>query len=254
MLVDSHCHLYLDNLKTDLEAVLERSRRAGVERVICVGIDLETSAQCLELAETHSQVFATAGIHPHEAGRAGNGYLARLAEFLDHPRMVAVGEMGLDYYRNYSPREAQKRVFREQLELARDLDKPVVFHNRQADEDLLSCLDTVGHFRGVAHCFSSSAATARAFIDRGLYVSFAGNLTFPKSSLPAVARSLPLVRILVETDAPYLSPVPHRGRTNEPGRTRLVAGTLARIRSLPFQQVAEATRRNTEALFGLPPI
>ena len=252
MLTDSHCHLYLNGLADDLEAVLERAMENGVMRLICVGIDLTTSLSCLELSESYSGVFAAAGIHPHEAGDVPDNYLHRLEELLRHPKMVAVGEIGLDYYRNRSDPAVQKKIFQAQIELARSLNKPIIFHNRNADRDVISVLKESNAGRGVAHCFSSDLNTAQAFIDLGFYISFAGNLTFKNSSLSEVARALPLESILIETDAPFLSPAPFRGKRNEPARARRVAEALAEIRGRPFEEVAESTNRNTETLFALP--
>ncbi|MEC7746364.1 MAG: TatD family hydrolase, partial [Candidatus Neomarinimicrobiota bacterium] len=164
----------------------------------------------------------------------------------------AAGEMGLDYYRNISEPEIQNRVFREQLELAQSLGKPVIFHNRDADADVLKVLSDFPNVTGVAHCFSSNLETAKAFLDMGYYISFAGNLTFKNSHLPEVAKGLPLDRVLVETDSPYLSPVPYRGKPNEPGRTRFVAEKLAEIHNVSLDVIAKKTSENATALFNLP--
>tara|TARA_B100001750_G_scaffold64905_1_gene51546 strand:- start:2295 stop:2807 length:513 start_codon:yes stop_codon:yes gene_type:complete len=170
---------------------------------------------------------------------------------MNHEKMVAVGEIGLDYFRNISDQETQKTVFRKQMSVAQDLNMPVIFHNRNADEDVLTILSEFPNLRGVAHCFSSTLETAEKFIDLGYYISFSGNLTFKNSHLPDVAKEVPLDRILVETDCPYLSPVPHRGKPNEPGRTRFVAEKLADIQGVPLETIAAATSENATALFGL---
>jgi TatD DNase family protein len=252
MLIDSHCHLYLAGPQESIPVLLERALEQGVERVLCVGIDLESSRTCLELADNHPEVFASAGIHPHEADSVPDDYLQQLEELLQHPKVVAVGEMGLDFYRNLSSPAIQTRVFREQLALARTVKKPVIFHNRNADQEVIRILTEEGWNHGVAHCFSSDLVTARTFLQLGFTISFAGNLTFKNSPLPAVAKEIPLDRILVETDSPYLSPVPFRGKPNEPARVRLVAEKLAEIRGCPLAEIAHATRSNTEALFRLP--
>ena len=165
--------------------------------------------------------------------------------------MVAVGEMGLDYFRNLSDPEIQRRVFRAQMKIARDLNKPVIFHNRDADHDLVSILSEFPDVKGVAHCFSSTLETAEKFIDLGYYISFSGNLTFKNSHLPDVAKEIPLDRLLTETDSPYLSPEPHRGKANEPGRVRFVAEKLANIHSLPFEKIVEVTSNNATEIFEL---
>ena len=179
-------------------------------------------------------------------------YLDQICDLLKSDKMIAAGEMGLDYYRNISEPEIQNRVFREQMELAQSLRKPVIFHNRDADADMLKVLSDFPNVTGVAHCFSSNLETAKAFLDMGYYISFAGNLTFKNSHLPEVAKGLPLDRILVETDSPYLSPVPYRGKPNEPGRTRFVAEKLAEIHNVSLDVIAKKTSENATALFNLP--
>ena len=166
--------------------------------------------------------------------------------------MVAVGEMGLDYFRNISPPDLQEKVFREQLGLAQELNKPVIFHNRDADEDVIKILSEFPEVIGVAHCFSSNLDTARVFLGMGFYISFSGNLTFKNSVLPEVAKEIPLNKIMVETDSPFLSPVPFRGKPNEPGRTLFVAKKLAEIHELTLEEIAEKTSENAAKLFNLP--
>ena len=170
---------------------------------------------------------------------------------MKNEKMVALGEMGLDYFRNVSSPKIQKRIFRSQMEIAKDLNMPVIFHNRDADEDVLTILKEFPGVEGVAHCFSSTEETARKFIELGYYISFSGNITFKNSHLPEFVGKLPLNRILVETDCPYLSPVPHRGKSNEPGRTRFVAEKISQIFDLPFDQIANQTTKNATTLFNL---
>jgi TatD DNase family protein len=251
MLVDSHCHLFFNGLKDNIPDVIKRAKAEGVDTIICVGIDLESSRECIRLAEKYPEVFASVGVHPHDAQKAPEDYLQQLEILLKHPRVVAVGEIGLDYYRQYSPHDIQRQVFREQLELARTAHKPYIFHNRSADEDIIRCLKEVGYYRGVAHCFSSDLPTARQFVEWGLMVSFAGNITYKKSSLPKVARGLPLSHLMVETDSPFLSPVPFRGKPNKPERVRLVAEKLATVHCLTFKEIVQTTAANTRQLFEL---
>jgi len=252
MLTDTHCHLYYQDLKNDIPAVLNRAVKLGVNRFICVGTDIQDSRKCLELANAHEKIYATAGVHPHDAKDTPKDYLDQICDLLKFDKMIAAGEMGLDYYRNISEPEIQNRVFREQMELAQSLGKPVIFHNRDADADMLKVLSDFPNVTGVAHCFSSNLETAKAFLDMGYYISFAGNLTFKNSHLPEVAKGLPLDRILVETDSPYLSPVPYRGKPNEPGRTRFVAEKLAEIHNVSLDVIAKKTSENATALFNLP--
>lgn len=250
-MIDSHCHLYLKELVTDLSNVLERAAENGVTDVICPGLDLETSEKCVAIATNHKSVFATVGIHPNYSGDLPDDYLDSLRLLTLEKKVVAIGEIGLDYFRNYSTPDHQQVIFREQLQLALELDLPVIIHNRNADSNLMAILKESGVRHGVAHCFSGGIQLAKQFLKLGFYISFAGNLTYKNSDLPVVAQTIPLDRLLVETDAPFLSPVPFRGKLNEPGRTRYVALKLAAIKGMELNELAVVIRRNTEELFGL---
>jgi len=249
MLIDSHCHLYLKDLDANLPAVLERAADQGVTGAICPGINLETSEKSAEIAANHEPVFAAVGIHPNYSNDLPGDYLDRLRSLASEEKVVAIGEIGLDYYRDYCPPLRQQEIFHQQLELALELDLPTIIHNRDADSDVMAILRESGIKAGVAHCFSGGIAQAEQFMDLGFYISFAGNLTYKNSDLPIVAQEIPLNRLLVETDAPFLSPVPFRGKLNEPGRTRYVAMKLAAIKGLDFEELAAMTRQNTEELF-----
>jgi len=252
MLIDTHCHLFYDDLKNDLPGVLDRAHDLGVNRFICVATNMEDAKECLLMGESHENIFASAGVHPHDAKDAPEDFVDQIYDIMTFDSMVAVGEMGLDYFRNISNPEIQKNVFRAQMGIAQSLKKPVIFHNRAADDDVIKILKEFPDVRGVAHCFSSNLETAKTFMELGYFISFSGNLTFKNSHLPEVAKDLPLDRILVETDSPYLSPVPHRGKPNEPGRTRFVAEKLAEIHDVPLKVIAEKTTTNAMDLFGLP--
>jgi len=206
MLTDTHCHLYYDEIKKDITNVLNRAEKLGVNRFICVGTNMEDSLQCFDLAEKYDNIFASAGIHPHDSKNAPTDFLDQIKKFMKSSKMVAIGEMGLDYYRNISFPDIQNSVFREQMQLAQELKKPIIFHNRDADIDVIKVLSDFPDVIGVAHCFSSNISTAKTLLNMGYYISFSGNLTFKNSNLPEVAKYLPLDRILVETDSPYLSP------------------------------------------------
>ena len=251
MLTDTHCHLFYNQLKDDLSRVLERAKEQGVGRFICVATNISDSSECLEISKTHENVYASAGIHPHDAKDASSDFIDKIHQLMEHDEMVAVGEMGLDYYRNHSSPEIQKKVFRSQMQIALDIKKPVIFHNRDADSDLASVLREFPDVNGVAHCFSSNLETAQKFLDQGYYISFSGNLTFKNSHLPNVAKKIPLDRLLVETDCPYLSPDPYRGKTNEPSRVSLVAKKLAEIHSIPIESITEITSNNATEIFQL---
>jgi len=251
MLFDSHCHLYMGSWANDLEAVLDSAKEHGVGKVICPGIDIESSWQSLAIAQNHKNVFAAAGIHPHESSKAPTDYIDLLRDILTQHKIVALGEIGLDYYRNISDADTQRNVFKKQLQLAKEMDLPVIIHNRNADDDIIQILRQVSPVRGVAHCFSSDLTTAKILLDLGFYISFAGNLTYKNSELTEVAKEMPLDRLLIETDAPYLSPIPHRGKENEPSRVKIIAEKIAECTGVPYKIIETATQNNAEQLFNL---
>ena len=258
MLIDSHCHLHDAAFAGEVERVLERARQAGVERVITIGTDLAESKAAIALAEAHPNVYATVGVAPHDNSPFSVETVHTLRELAQHPKVVALGEFGLDYHYNTWPRETQRDVFTQQLTLAAELNMPVVIHNRDADEDMLAILadfaarQTSRVGRGVMHCFSSTLVMAQQCAELGFMISIAGPLTYPKPrALPDIVRALPLDVLLVETDAPYLSPQGQRGKRNEPAFVRAVAEKAAEIRAESFEHVAQATTRNAERLFGL---
>jgi len=255
MLVDTHAHLDDEQFDADRAEVLARARAAGVTGIVNASYDLASAAAAAELAAGHAWIRAACGIHPHGAGEVPSGYLDTLRALAARPEVVAVGEIGLDYYRDLSPREEQRRVFREQLALARELDLPVIIHDRDAHADILRLLqgDGVGPAGGVMHCFSGSWEMARELVRLGFYISLAGPVTFPNANrLAEVARRLPPERLLVETDCPYLAPVPYRGRRNEPAHVRLVAQTVAGLREVPCEELAEQAAQNAARIFRLP--
>jgi TatD DNase family protein len=247
--IDTHAHL--DALEDEPPAVLARARKAGVRRVIAVGSGIDSCRAALEVAESEDGVYAALGIHPHQAGGAEANRLDELRELLGSPRAVAVGETGLDHYRDYAPRDRQRELFEAQLALAGDLGKPVVVHTRAADADTVAALDD---FAGtvVLHCFSSSGLLDPA-LERGWFVSFAGNVTYRNAyDLRAAARAVPADRLLVETDSPYLSPQPRRGRPNEPANVVHTVAALAQTRGEDVDALAEQIDANANAAFALP--
>jgi TatD DNase family protein len=257
-LIDSHCHLDFPDFAADLDGVIERARAAGVERMITIGTRVTKAAGVVAIAERYEDVFFTVGTHPHEAAGEGAEDFAAMRAFAKHPKCVGVGEAGLDYHYDYAPRDVAERVFRGQIGLARELDLPLVIHTRDADADMAAILSAEmgqGRFRALLHCFTGSRGLAETAVDLGLSISFSGVATFKKSEdLRAIARDVPLDRILVETDAPYLAPMPHRGRRNEPAFVVATAGVVAEARGLTLEALAEATRANTHAVFRkLPP-
>jgi len=257
MIIDSHCHLDFPDFAGDLDAVLERARAAGVERMITIGTKVAKAPGVVAIAERYDDVFFTVGTHPHEAAGEGAEDFAAMRTFAQHPKCVGIGEAGLDYHYDYAPRDVAKRVFRGQIRLARELDLPLVIHARDADDDIAVILAeemAQGGFRAVLHCFTSSRALAEAALALGLMISFSGVVTFKKSeALRAIARDVPLDRILIETDAPYLAPTPHRGRRNEPAFVVATAGVVADARGMTFEPLAAATRANTLRFFSRLP-
>ena len=251
MLTDTHCHLYYKDLKKDLQGVFDRANKLGVNRFICAATNMEDVHQCIEIAENYDQVFCSSGIHPHDTKDAPQNYIERIYNLMSNDNMVAVGEIGLDYFRNISDSNIQKKRLREQLKIALAVDKPVIIHNREADEDMINILKDFPGVSGVAHCFSSNLDMANQFLELGYYISFSGNLTFKNSHLPIVAKELPLDRLLVETDSPFLSPVPFRGKPNEPARVRYVAEKLADIHKISFEEISNITSENASKIFRL---
>lgn len=252
MLIDSHSHLYMGSWSKNLDVVLERAKERGIGKIICPGIDIDSSWQSLTIAKNHPNVYAAAGIHPHDANNAPADYINQLRDILTQPKIVALGEIGLDYYRNISDADTQRKVFKKQLQLAKKMDLPVIIHNRNADADIIHIIQQVSPLRGVAHCFTSDLTTAKIFLDMGFYISFAGNLTYRNSDLPAVAEAIPLDRLLIETDAPFLSPMPYRSKENEPSRVKYIADKLAECQGVSYDIIELATQNNAEKLFNLP--
>jgi len=252
VLVDSHTHVDAPQFAADRAAIIAAAFDAGVSRLVDAGCDLPSSEAALALARRYpGRVFASVGVHPHEAATFTDETPAALRALAADPGVVAIGEIGLDYHYMHSPRATQREVFVRQLALARELGLPVIIHSREAHAELMALLRAHGQgVRGVLHCFTGDLAMAREGLDLGFYVSFAGPLTFRKSTLPEVARQVPLDRVLVETDSPYLSPHPLRGQRNEPRNVILVAERLAEIRQLPLAEVAARTTANAQALFG----
>ena len=255
MIIDSHAHLDYPQLSGDLPAVLARAAEAGVDRVITIGVKLSTLEGPRRIAEAHDNIWFSAGVHPHEAGAEEQACdVAAFIQAADHPKCVAIGEAGLDYHYDYAPRDLQAASFRAQITAARETGLPVIVHAREADGDIADIIEDEmgkGMFTGVLHCFSSGAELARRAIEVGFYVSFSGILTFKSAeTIRQVAQDAPDDRILVETDAPYLAPVPMRGKSNEPAFTSHTLAKLAEIRAVAASDMAALTRANTLRLFS----
>ena len=256
-LVDSHAHIDFPQFDTDREAMLERARAAGVTSLLAIGTGPGPGKldSAIPFAEQHDWIYATIGIHPHEAKEAKPEHYEQLEGLARHPRVIAWGEIGLDYHYDFSPRETQQGVFREQLGLAKKAKLPMVVHCREAWPDCIAILDEewrASGLGGVFHCFSGTLEEARRGLEMGFLISFAGNATYPKAqTLRDIARELPLDRMLIETDAPYLAPQAHRGKRNEPAYVGEVARTLASVRNLGIEEFAAATAGNFHRFFRL---
>ncbi|MDE3166967.1 MAG: TatD family hydrolase [Acidobacteriota bacterium] len=239
-LTDSHCHVNDPKFDADRDAVLERALAAGVEAMLVIDAP--------EFAERHPFLSATVGTHPHEAAQATEETFARIRDLARHPKVVAIGEIGLDYHYDFSPRDVQRRVFARQLEIAADAGKPIVIHTREAWDDTLAMIPALPH-GGIMHCFTGTVEQAQQAVERGFHLAFGGVLTFPKAEeLRAAARATPPDRLLVETDCPYLAPVPHRGKRNEPAFLVETARRLAQVRGTTFEAIAALTTSNFQRL------
>ncbi len=254
-LFDTHAHLHFPEFASDLAEVLARARAAGVRRLLTIGTDVETSRAAIALARREPDVWATVGIHPHDAAAGDEAALDEVARLAAEPRVVAIGEIGLDFFRNLSPPAAQERVFRRLLELARRLGKPVVIHCREAHADVLRIIeeDGAGSIRGIMHCFSGDTDIARRCLDLGLLISLAGPVTYPNArALPEVARLVPGDRLVIETDCPFLPPQGYRGKRNEPAYLALTAARVAELRREALEPLAARLTANACALLGVP--
>ena len=260
MLVDSHCHLDFPALAEDLSGVLERARAAGVAVIQTIGTRLASAAQVVALAQAHPGVYCALGVHPHHAAKDRVEDATALLRYSEHPRVIGIGESGLDYYYEHTPREVQARLFRLHIAAARQSGLPLVVHTRDADHDTIGILEeemAAGPFSGVIHCYSSSPELAHRALALGLHLGIGGVLTFKRSEeLRATVRELPLERLLLETDAPYLAPEPFRGKRNEPAFVAQVAARLAEIRGVPVAAIERATSANFFRLFAKakPPV
>ncbi|HTS51379.1 MAG TPA: TatD family hydrolase [Bryobacteraceae bacterium] len=253
-LIDSHCHLDSAEFDADRDQVIQRALDSGVEHMVAVGTgggppDLEAG---IRLAERHAAFYATVGVHPHDAAKASQADLQRLEQLLSHPKVIALGEIGLDYHYDFSPRDTQKSIFIEQMSIAAAARRPIVIHTREAWDDTLALIErywTPSGLPGIMHCFSGGPAEAQRALELGFHLSFGGIVTFPKAlDVQAAARQAPADRILVETDAPYLAPVPKRGQRNEPALIAHTARKLAELRGVSFEETSLATSENFRRL------
>ncbi len=255
MLIDSHAHIHFKDFEGKIDDLLNRARDAGVGVIVNVGTDLTSSREVVAITEKYPQIFAVVGVHPHDVAKMGNGDLAELAALARHPKVVAIGEVGLDYYYEHSPRETQQARLADFIRLAREAGKPLVIHCRDAFDDCFRIFDAEDAWGvgGVFHCYTGDAKTAALITSKGFYVSFSGIVTFKKSTiLQEAAKTASADKILVETDCPFLAPEPHRGKRNEPAYVRLVARKLAELRGCSEEEIEHLTARNTREVFRIP--
>lgn len=254
MLVDTHAHLNDKNLYGDIDGVLARAKEAGVGIIVNIGFDWQASLMSLRLADKYPQIYATAGVHPHYAKGYSDEVEEKIYGIAKEQKLVAIGEIGLDYYRNLSPKDQQQEAFRRQIKLAKELKMPIVIHDRDAHEDCLKIIrqEKAGENGGIFHCFSGSWEMAKICLNLGFLISFAGPLTYHNArNLWEVGKNAPSDHILVETDSPYLSPDPYRGKTNEPARVVLVAEKLAQLRNVSYEEIAALTTENACRIYGI---
>ncbi len=250
--IDTHVHLTDKRFKNDIEQVISRATASNVVKMINVGADLQSSIKAVSQTKEHDMIYSTVGFHPHGAKEVDESNYQTLIDLMKGDKVLAVGEIGLDYHYDFSPREIQKEVFNVQMEIAKMYKYPVVIHNRESHEDVYSVLNKFsGSVKGVMHCYSGSYEMAKRFLDLGYYISIAGPITFKNArKLPEVVEKIPLDRLLIETDCPYLAPTPYRGKRNEPAYVVEVAKKISEIRNISLEKVASATMENSQRIFG----
>lgn len=255
MFIDSHAHLDDERFEEDREALINSLKENKIDLVFNIGADIESSKASVELAKKYENIYAVVGVHPHDAKDVSEDYLEELDNLTKEEKVVAIGEIGLDFYYDNSPREEQRKIFKEQLDLAKKLNLPVVIHTRDANQetfDILREWAKDGDARAVLHCYSGSVELALEYIKLGFYISLGGPVTFKKSKVPKeVAKVVPIDKLLIETDCPYLTPEPNRGKRNEPKYVAYTAETIAELRGITVEELAEATSKNTKQFFGL---
>jgi TatD DNase family protein len=253
MLIDTHCHLDFPPFDPDRDLVIQRAKEEGISYFINIGATLESSAAGCALAQKYPQIYASVGVHPHDADSFNCQAEARLRQLASEKKVVAIGETGLDYYRNLSSQDNQKRVFIKQMELAKDLKLPLVIHSRQAEKDVMQILKSALPLRAVVHCFSGDENFLKECLDCGFFISYTCNITYKKAQgLRDMVRLTPLDKLMLETDAPYLSPEGFRGKRNEPLQIKLLANEVGRIKGIGFAEIAEKTTQNAKDFFKLP--
>lgn len=254
MYVDTHAHLFFPNFNDELDQVIERARNAGVGAILVPGTDIPTSMQAIKLADQYENIFVGVGVHPHETKEWTDELLVQIEKISEHPKVVAIGEIGLDYYYDFSPREIQLKAFRSQIELAIKLDLPIIVHNRESNDDMMNIIREYADtsLRAQFHCFAGSADDAKELIGMNHFISFPGNVTFKKADdIRNILKSIPPEHLLLETDAPFMTPVPYRGKRNEPANIPLIAETICEVHKISLDELAKITSYNAYKLFGI---
>ncbi|MBU8908416.1 TatD family hydrolase [Desertibacillus haloalkaliphilus] len=254
MLFDTHVHLNADQFKEDASEVIERANAEGVSHMVVVGFDTETIKGAIKLAETYEFIYAAVGWHPVDAIDMTDADLEWIEELASHPKVVAIGEMGLDYHWDKSPKDVQKEVFRKQIRLAKKVNMPIIIHDREAHQDIVTILkeENAEEVGGIMHCFGGSLEIAKQCMDMNFYISFGGPVTFKNAKKPKeVAKEIPLDRLLIETDCPFLAPHPYRGKRNEPAYVKLIAEQIAELKEVSYEQLSKQTMENAKKLFSI---
>lgn len=253
MIIETHAHLDFEEFDQDRDEVIKRAHENGIDLIFNIGTNMETSRFSIELAQKYEGIFASVGIHPHDSPEATDENLAELLQLFQKPEVIAIGEIGLDYYKLYQPADIQKDAFQKQLELALELDAPIIIHNREAHKEILQILMQykTSDWKGVFHCFPGDIALAESVLDMGFHISFTGVITFKNFKRSDVVKYIPLDRLLLETDCPFMTPVPFRGKRNEPAHVRYIAEKIAEFKEVPFEEVARQTAINALELFQI---
>ena len=247
-LIDTHSHIYYDEYKHDLPDIISNAEEDGINRIICVGTDIKTSYESVKIANEYSNVFCTVGCHPHDSSKLKDNDIYKLEEMCKDPKVVGIGETGLDYYYNHSLKDIQKKSFIQHIELSKELDLPLVIHNRNSDNDLMKII-TQYQPKGVIHCFSGNLEMAKEVVDLGLLISFTGIITFKNFTSVDVIKEISLDHFMLETDSPYLSPVPYRGKRNEPKNVKIIAEKISEIKNISIEEIKKQTTKNAYKLF-----
>tara|TARA_Y100000389_G_scaffold124361_1_gene121722 strand:- start:789 stop:1550 length:762 start_codon:yes stop_codon:yes gene_type:complete len=251
-LIDTHAHLYYDKMFNNLDVVIQEAKKNSVKKIICIGTDLKTSKQSVDIAEKYNNIYAAVGIHPHDSKDVNKDYINELEILVKKSKkVIAIGEIGIDHFRNLSPKKIQEKVMIEQIELAKSLSLPIIFHNRDADNDILEILKCHPIEKALAHCYSSDLNFAKELLDINVLLSFSGNVTFKNSINQTALKNISLKNFVLETDCPFLAPQPFRGKPNEPKYVKDIAMFISEFLDIDFEEIAKQTTKNAEEFFNI---